>query len=102
MPKLHHTGQERQCNEPSSSAPMSCDSNKSNVEFVLGAIKAALARIDEIRQEMINAGLALRAGYITPQMALDWSEEFAPGCLGFIPPQSGLERASTKHGEGTA
>jgi hypothetical protein len=59
-------------------------------QFVLGAIKAALFRLDEIRQELVNAGLALKAGYVTPQMALDWCEEFAPGCVGYIPPLTGL------------
>jgi hypothetical protein len=59
-------------------------------EFVLGAVKSAILRIDEIRQELINAGVALKAGYITPQQALDWAEEFAPGCVGYVPPLSGL------------
>jgi hypothetical protein len=59
-------------------------------EFVLGAVKSAILRIDEIRQELINAGIALKAGYITPQQALDWAEEFAPGCVGYVPPLSGL------------
>jgi hypothetical protein len=61
-----------------------------NREFVLGAVKSTVYRIDEIRQEVINAGLALKAGTITPQAAIDWVEEIAPGCLGYIPPSSGL------------
>jgi hypothetical protein len=61
-----------------------------NREFVLGAIKSTVYRIDEIRQEVINAGLALKAGMITPQAAIDWVEGVAPGCLGYIPPTSGL------------
>jgi len=28
---------------------------------------------------MLNAGTALKSGFITPQMALDWCEEYAPG-----------------------
>jgi hypothetical protein len=65
-----------------------------NREFVLGAIKSAIYRIDEIKQEMINAGVALKAGTITPQEALDWVDEFAPGCLGYIPPASGLKKGT--------
>lgn len=61
-----------------------------NCEFALGAIKSAIYRVDEIKQEMINAGIALKTGTVTPQEALDWVEEFAPGCLGYIPPASGL------------
>jgi hypothetical protein len=63
---------------------------KAQVDLTLGSIRSAVNRIDEIRQELINAGLALKAGYITPQQALDWAEEFAPGCVGYIPPLSGL------------
>jgi hypothetical protein len=43
---------------------------------------------------MINAGVALKAGTITPQEALDWVDEFAPGCLGYIPPASGLKKGT--------
>ena len=63
---------------------------KVQVDLTLGSIRCAINRIDEIRQELINAGLALKAGYISPQQALDWAEEFAPGCVGYIPPLSGL------------
>jgi hypothetical protein len=59
-------------------------------EFVLGAVKSAILRIDEIRQELVNAGVALKVGFITPQQALDWAEEYAPGCVGYVPPLSGL------------
>ena len=65
--------------------------SSADVEFVPGSIKGAILRIDEIKQELINAGVALKAGYISPQTALDWSEDFAPGCLGYIPPSSGLK-----------
>ena len=68
-----------------------------NREFVLGAIKSAIYRIDEIKQEMINAGLALKAGTVTAQDALDWVEEVAPGCLGYLPPSSGLMLKRGKH-----
>ena len=66
-------------------------SSETHVEFVLASIKSAVHRIDEIRQELINAGLALKGRFITPQMALDWAEEFAPGCIGYVPPESGLK-----------
>jgi hypothetical protein len=59
-------------------------------EFALGLIKSAVLRLDEIRQELINAGVALKANYITPQMAIDWAEEFAPGCIGYVPPNTRL------------
>ena len=62
-------------------------------QIALGAIKSAVLRVDEIRQEMINAGLSLKAGHITPQSALDWVETVAPGCLGYIPEMSGLVRS---------
>lgn len=63
---------------------------KAQVDLTLGSIRSAVNRIDEIRQELINAGLALKGGYISPQQAIDWAEEFAPGCVGYIPPLSGL------------
>jgi hypothetical protein len=69
---------------------------KAQVDLTLGSIRSAVNRIDEIRQELINAGLALKAGYISPQQAIDWAEEFAPGCVGYIPPLSGL---STKRAD---
>jgi hypothetical protein len=65
-------------------------SHEPKTELALGAVKSAILRIDEIRQELINAGVALKAGYITPQQALDWAEEYAPGCVGYVPPLSGL------------
>ena len=61
-----------------------------NRDIALGAIRSAVHRLDEIKQEMLNAGTALKSGFITPQMALDWCEEYAPGCLGYIPSASGL------------
>ena len=67
-------------------------------DFALGSIRSAICRIDEIRQEMINAGLALKANYITPQAALEWCNEFAPGCIGHLPYGSGLADQS-KRGE---
>jgi hypothetical protein len=59
-------------------------------EFVLGAIKSTVFRVDLVRQELVNAALALKAGYVTAQQELDWAEEFAPGCVGYLPPLSGL------------
>jgi hypothetical protein len=61
-----------------------------NREFVLGAIKSVIFRLDEVKQDLINAGTALKNGMIEPQMALDWVEEVAPGCLGYVPPATGL------------
>lgn len=59
-------------------------------EFVLGSLRSAIIHMDQIRQELLNAGIALKAGYITPQQALDWAEQWAPGCVGYVPPLSGL------------
>jgi hypothetical protein len=59
-------------------------------EFVAGSAKSAIYRIDEIRQEVINAVQAMKAGFITPQQAIDWIESVAPGCLGYMPPLTGL------------
>jgi hypothetical protein len=59
-------------------------------QFVLGSIKAAIACTDEMRQGLINIGIVLKAGYITPQQALDWAEAIAPGFVGYVPPLSGL------------
>ncbi|WP_375791321.1 hypothetical protein ACE102_21800 [Bradyrhizobium sp. vgs-9] len=73
--------------------------DKAQVDLTLGAIRSAVNRIDEIRQELVNAGLSLKAGYVTPQQALDWAEEFAPGCVGFVPPLSGLRINRTSGGE---
>jgi hypothetical protein len=73
--------------------------DKAQVDLTLGAIRCAVNRIDEIRQELVNAGLSLKAGYLTPQQALDWAEEFAPGCVGYVPPLSGLRINRTNGGE---
>jgi hypothetical protein len=59
-------------------------------EFVAGAAKSLIYRIDEVRQEVINAVQAMKAGFLTPQQAIDWIEDVAPGWLGYIPPLTGL------------
>jgi hypothetical protein len=59
-------------------------------EFVAGSIKSVIVWVDQVRQELVNTGVALKAGYITPQRALDRVEEIVPGCIGYIPPLSGL------------
>jgi hypothetical protein len=75
---------------PEAAAAIRPKSHEPKTEFVLGAVKSAILRIDEIRQELVNAGVALKAGFISPQQALDWAEECAPGCIGYVPPLSGL------------
>jgi hypothetical protein len=60
------------------------------IELVAGCAKSLIYRIDEVRQEIINAVQAMKAGYLTPQQAIDWIEEVAPGWLGYIPPLTGL------------
>jgi hypothetical protein len=59
-------------------------------DFVAGSIKSVIVWVDQVRQELVNTGVALKAGYITPQRALDRVEEIVPGCIGYIPPLSGL------------
>jgi hypothetical protein len=54
-------------------------------DFVLGALRCTCLRLKLIENEILTIGTALRGGFITPDIALEWAEEVAPGCVGFIP-----------------
>ena len=53
-------------------------------EFVLSALRATLLRVKLIETELETAGIALKGDFISPEMALEWAEEIAPGCVGLI------------------
>ena len=54
-------------------------------DFTLAAIRSAVLRVRLIANELESAGVALKGGFISPEMALEWAEDVAPGCVGFIP-----------------
>lgn len=54
-------------------------------EFTLAAIRVALLRVRLIEYELEAAGVALKGDFISPQVALEWAQEAAPGCLCFVP-----------------
>jgi hypothetical protein len=55
-------------------------------QFMLSAIRAAVLRVKLIETELVSIGHALKADWISPEMALAWADEVAPGCLHYIPP----------------
>ena len=54
-------------------------------EFVLATLRSVSLRIRLIDNEIAAAGTALKGGLISPEMALKWVEEVAPGCVGYLP-----------------
>jgi hypothetical protein len=54
-------------------------------DFVLAALRSTCLRVKLIEHELAAAGIALKGGFISPETALEWAEEVAPGCVGFIP-----------------
>jgi len=54
-------------------------------EFVLATLRSVSLRIRLIDNEIAAAGTALKGGFISPEMALKWVEEVAPGCVGYLP-----------------
>jgi hypothetical protein len=54
-------------------------------DFVLAALRSTCLRVKLIENEIAAIGTALKGGFITPDTALEWAEEVAPGCVGFIP-----------------
>jgi hypothetical protein len=38
-----------------------------------------------IANEIDTAGSALKGGLISPETALEWVNEVAPGCIGYLP-----------------
>jgi hypothetical protein len=66
--------------------PKHSDSNDDKQAFALAAIRSSCLRIKLIENELHSVGVALKSGFITPEDALDWAEEVAPGCVGYVPP----------------
>jgi hypothetical protein len=54
-------------------------------EFVLAALRSTCLRVRLIEKELEQIGTALKEELISPNMALEWAEVVAPGCVGFIP-----------------
>ena len=58
---------------------------ESRKQFVLAELRHAHRRVQALAAELEVIGTALKEDIITSDIALDWAEENAPGCLGFIP-----------------
>jgi hypothetical protein len=58
---------------------------ESRKQFVLAELRYAHRRVLTVAAELEVIGTALREDIITSDTALDWAEENAPGCLGYIP-----------------
>jgi hypothetical protein len=54
-------------------------------EFVLATLRSASLRVRLIANEIDSAGTALKGGFISPETALEWVNEVAPGCVGYLP-----------------
>jgi hypothetical protein len=52
-----------------------------DTEFVLASLRTASQRLKLIDHEVIQIGVALKRGLISPRRAIDWCNEVAPGCL---------------------
>jgi hypothetical protein len=71
---------------PAQSAELFTQStDQSSRDFVLASLRCTCLRIKLIENEITAIGTALRGGLISPDLALEWAEEMAPGCIGFIP-----------------
>lgn len=58
---------------------------ESRKQFVLAELRHAHRRVQALAAELEVIGIALKEDIVTSDIALDWAEENAPGCLGFIP-----------------
>jgi len=58
---------------------------ESRRNFTLAALRVALMRIKLIEYDLEAIGVALKGGLISPETALEWAEDVAPGCLCFVP-----------------
>ena len=54
-------------------------------DFVLAALRSTCMRVKLIDNELAMIGTALKGGFISPETALEWAEDVAPGCISFIP-----------------
>jgi hypothetical protein len=71
---------------PAQSAQLLAQStDQSRRDFVLASLRCTCFRIKLIENEITAIGTALKGGLISPDLALEWAEEMAPGCIGFIP-----------------
>jgi hypothetical protein len=57
---------------------------KTDVEYLLAALRCTSRRLKLIDEEVILIGLALQKGLITPEQAIARTEEVAPGCLDIV------------------
>jgi hypothetical protein len=53
----------------------------SRSDFVLAVLRSTCLRVKLIDSELAAIGTALKGGWITPETALEWAEEVAPGCV---------------------
>ena len=61
------------------------EANNDRQEFVLATLRSVSLRIRLIDNEIAAAGTALKGGLISPEIALEWVNEVAPGCVGYLP-----------------
>jgi hypothetical protein len=54
-------------------------------DFVLAALRCTCLRVKLIDTELAAIGTALKGGFISPETALEWAHEVAPGCVVFVP-----------------
>ena len=57
---------------------------KTDAEYVLAALRCTSRRLKLIDEEVILIGMALKKGLITPEQAIEETEEVAPGCLNVV------------------
>jgi hypothetical protein len=55
-----------------------------DAEYVLAALRCTSRRLKLIDGQIIEIGVALSRGLISPQGAIDWCEEVAPGCIDLV------------------
>jgi hypothetical protein len=53
-------------------------------EYLLAALRCTSQRLKLIDHEVIQIGVALKGGLISPQHAIAWCEQVAPGCLDVV------------------
>jgi hypothetical protein len=53
-------------------------------EFTLAALRCACLRVKLIDNELAAIGIALKGGFISPDTALAWAEDIAPGCIAVV------------------
>jgi hypothetical protein len=61
------------------------EAHRDRQEFVIATLRSAGLRVRLIANEIDAAGTALKGGFISPETALEWVNEVAPGCVGYLP-----------------